>query len=599
MISRIPPEIRWLSRQVRPFLRWHVASFFCISGGSFLALLAPLVLKWLIDVILPNRRIGLLIAAVGLILLCHQGKAVLGSVGGYLTMLAAERLALDMRLRLLRHLDTLSADYHEGTAVGTSMYPLNEPIDEISYFGSDLLPSILRTIVAATLTLGTMLILNARMTLAVLPLIPLFLLTKKHFRDRLENGSNTLQRSRLAWSSFLQEHLASIVALQVLGQERRRERAAFHLLGTTVRSYNRLFRTGVSFTFYTSLTIGIAMSAVIGLGGWSVLTGSLTVGGLVAFYSYLANLFEPLSGIAETYVRAQKTFASVRQVQALLELQPTIRTYPNATKFPQDLPWRIDLNEVRFGYPRSRGPLSIPHLTIEAGEYVAIVGENGAGKSTLAKLLARLYDVSSGSISIASHDLRNIEIESLREHVCYVPSHPILFDTTLTSNLRLGKVTASNADLQEVMDDVGLKDWVGTLQAGLNQRIGPGGSCLSGGQRQRVGIARAILQRPRILILDEATSSLDSGSEQRLLRDLHGTLPGSTIIVVSHRLSALLCVRRVIVLEAGRVVEDDSPISLLRNGGAHFRLFNADPSTTVPHDIHHVACEIIRSLPSA
>jgi ABC-type multidrug transport system fused ATPase/permease subunit len=424
-----------------------------------------------------------------------------------------------------------------------------------------------------------MLMLNARMTLAVLPLVPVFLLARKHFRGLLEDGSNAVQRNRFAWSRFLQEHLSSIWALQLLRQERRRERVAFHLLGTTVRSYNQLFKTGVWFTFCTSLTVGIAMSAVIGLGGWSVLTGSLTVGGLVAFYSYLTNLFEPLSGIAETYVRAQRTFASIRQVQAVLALQPSIRNSTAATKFPQNLPWRFEVDDICFCYPSNRGPLSIPHLTIEAGEYVAIVGENGAGKSTLAKLLARLYDVGSGSISIAGQDLRNIEIDNLRERVCYIPSQPILFDATLTSNLRLGKATASNADLQRAIDDVGLKEWVGTLQAGLNQRIGPGGYSLSGGQRQRIGIARAILQRPRILILDEATSSLDSGSEQRLLINLHGTLPGSTIIVVSHRLSALLCVGRVIVLQAGRVVEDASPTSLLRNRGADFRFFNADPST--------------------
>jgi ABC-type multidrug transport system fused ATPase/permease subunit len=585
MISWIPSEMRWLYGQVRPFLRWNIASFFCISGGSLLALFAPLVLKWLIDVVLPSRRIGLLISAVGLIFLCHQGRAVLTSLGSYLTVLAAQRLALDMRLRLLRHLDTLSPDYHEGTPVGASMYPLKEPIDEISYFGSDLLPAILRTFMATVLTFGTMLILNARMTLAVLPLIPLFLVARKHFRDRLENDSDTVQQNQVAWSSFLQEHLSSIVAVQLLRQEPRQERTAFRLLGTSVRSLNRLVRTGVSFTFYTSLTIGVAMSAVIGYGGWSVLTGAMTVGGLVAFYAYVTQLFEPLSGAAETYVRAQKTFASIRRVQAALALQPAITNSPTAIKFPQNQPWTIELAGVSFGYPGNRRLLSIPHLNIRAGEHVAIVGENGAGKSTLAKLLARLYDAASGSISIAGDDVRKIEIESLREHVCYAPPHPILFDTTLASNLRLGKMTASDAELEQVMKNVGLASWVSALHGGLSHKVGPGGSRLSGGQRQRLGLGRALLQQPRILILDEATSSLDAASEQQLLSNLHNFLPGSTIIVISHRLSALLCVGRVIVLEAGRVVEDASPAFLLQNGGAYSRLFNA-PVSTPQH--HHV-----------
>jgi ATP-binding cassette, subfamily B, bacterial MsbA len=568
--------MRWLFRQVRPFLRWHFASFLCMSVGSFLALLSPLVLKWMIDVVLPGRRAGLLVGAVVLIFLCNQGRAVLTTGGGYLTMLAAQQLALALRLRILRHLDTLSADYHEGTPVGASMYPLKDPIDEISFLGSDLVPSILRTLLATVLTLGTMLILNPRMTLAVLPLIPVFVLTRKHFRNRLERDSDTVQQNQVAWSSFLQEHLSSIVAIQLLRRERRQERTAFRLLGASVRSLTRLFRTGVSFTFYTSLTIGLAMAAVIGYGGWSVLAGTLTVGGLVAFYTYLAQLFEPLSGVAETYARAQKTFASIRRVQAVLALEPTIKTCRTAIKFPQSSPWTIELADVCFRYPRSDGLLCISSLEIPAGEHVAIVGENGAGKSTLAKLIARLYDVDSGSISVAGHDVREIEIESLREQVCYVPPHPVLFDTKVAGNLQLGKVTASEAELKEVVDYVGLATW---SRDGLNPRIGPGGHRLSGGQRQRVGIGRAILQRPRILILDEATSSLDAASEQQLLSGLRRILPGTTIVVISHRLSALHCVDRVIVLEAGRIVEDDLPTALLGNRGPYSRLFSTGGTT--------------------
>jgi ABC-type multidrug transport system fused ATPase/permease subunit len=579
MLSWIPSEMRWLSRQVWPFRRWHIASFFCISVGSLLALLAPLVLKWLIDDILPARRMALLVGAVGLIFLCHQGRAVLSSVGGYLTMLAAQKLALDLRLRLLRHLDSLSADYHEGTSVGASMYPLKEPIDEISFLGSDLLPAILRTLIATMLTLGTMLILNARMTVAVLPLIPVFLMTRKHFRSRLEGDSNQVQDNQLAWASFLEEHLSSIVAIQLLRKQRWQERSAFRLLGTSARSLARLFRTGVSFTFYTSLTIASAMSAVIGYGGWNVFTGALTVGGLVAFYSYLTQLFEPLSGAAEIYVRAQRTFASIRQVQAALALEPAIKSSSTAIKFPGNRPWTIELADVSFGYAKSRSLLSIPRLEIGAGEQVAMVGENGAGKSTLAKLLARLYDVGSGSISVGGQDVREIEIESLREHVCYAPPYPILFDTTLASNLRMGKPAASDTELEKVVEQVGLGGWVGTLKEGLKHRVGPGGSRLSGGQRQRLGIGRAILQRPRVLILDEATSSLDAGSEQMLLRNLRSILPGTTLVVISHRLSAVFCLGRVIVLEAGRVVEDGAPTALLGNSCTYSRLFSASLPT--------------------
>lgn len=536
-----------------------------MSVGSFLGLLAPLVLKRLIDEILPNRRIGLLVGAVALIFVCHQGRAVLSSLGGYLTLVAAQRLARDLRLRLLRHLDTLSAAYYESTQVGASIYPLQEPIDEISFLGSDLLPALLRMVMATILTLGTMLALNARMTVAVLPLIPIFLATRKHFRTRLERDSDTVQHNQLAWGAFLQEHLSSIIAIQLLRQEKRQERSARRLLGTSARSLIGLFRNGVWFTFYTSLSIALAITAVVGYGGRNVLTGTLTLGGLVAFYTYLTQLFEPLSGAAEIYLRAQKTFASIRQVKAVLDLQPAIKNSVSATQFPLGNLWTIDLADVYFNYPNNRGLLSIPQLEIRSGELVAIVGGNGAGKSTLAKLLARLYDVSSGAISVSGQDIREINIDSLRANVNYAPPHPILFDLTLASNLRLGNIRASDPELMDVIQRVGLTTWVGSLPDGLNHSVGPGGSRLSSGQRQRVGIGRSILQQPRILILDEATSSLDARSEQLLLSTLRDILPASTIIVISHRSSALSCVGRVIVLEAGHVVEDTTPEILLRN----------------------------------
>jgi ABC-type multidrug transport system fused ATPase/permease subunit len=297
---------------------------------------------------------------------------------------------------------------------------------------------------------------------------------------------------------------------------------------------------------------------------------------LVAFYTYLAQLFEPLSGVAEIYARVQKTLAGIRRVQEVLALEPAIKTHPTAIKFPADRPWTIELVDVRFGYQKKDGLLCIPRLVIPAGDQVAVVGENGAGKSTLAKLIARLYDVGSGSISVAGQDVRQIEIDSLRQHVCYVSPQPVLFDTTLAGNLRMGKSTASDAELKKVVEDVGLATWTGASEEGLNQRIGPGGHRLSGGQRQRLGIGRAILQQPRILILDEATSSLDAGSEQQLLSSLRRLLPGTSIVVISHRLSALHCVGRVLVLEAGRMVEDDLPTALLGNRGAYSRLFSAD-----------------------
>jgi len=531
--------------------------------GSFLSLLTPLVLKWLIDRVLPQREVGLLLLAVGLIFLSHQGKAVLTSAGSYLMLSAAQKMGLQLRVRLLRHLDTLSADYYEATSVGTVLYPFQEPIDEISYFGSDLLPAILRAMLSTGSTIATMFVLSPTLTVAILPLIPAFLLARQHFRGRLMEDSDSVQADRLALSAFLEEHLSFVIPIQLLGQSRRQERRAFQKFARSARSQQRLFRSGVLFTVATSLSVALSVCAVIGSGGWKVLTGALSVGGLVAFYSFVMQLFEPLSGAAELYARAQKVFASIRQVQATLALRPVIENSPVAVRLSREQPPTIHFDNVEFGYARRKNTLSIPALRIEAGEKLVIVGENGAGKSTLAKLMARLYDVHGGSIYIGAKDIRDIEIESLRNYVCYLPRDPVLFNGTLASNLRFIRPAASDHELSDAVNSVGLTGFIATLPEGLHQRIGPDACQLSGGQRQRLAIARALLQQPQILILDEATSCLDSDSEDLVLRNLGRTLALATLIVISHRFSTLATFERVLVLCGGRIVEDGKAESFM------------------------------------
>lgn len=574
----LPNELRWLSRQIRPLLHLQLGSFACITSGSLLGLLTPLVLKWVIDDIIPQHRAGLLLVASGLVLLGSQGKTALTSLGSYLMLSVAQRMSVSLRMSLLRHLNLLSADYYDETPIGTIVYPLREPIEEIAYFGSDLVPAVLRTLLTTCFTFATMFTLSPALTLVVVPFVPVFLVMRQHFRKRLAIDSDIAQRDRVSWSTFLEEHVAAAIPIQLLGQRWRQERRAFRLLGWSVRSQQKLFRTSVWFTIYTSLAVVVAMSAIIGYGGWRVLSGALTLGSLVAFYSFVTQLFDPLSGAAEIYSRAQKTFASIRQVQAQLAVRPTVVDVPGVTAVVPAGPAQLDFVGVEFGYQRLKGMLRVPSLRIMAGEKVAIAGENGAGKSTLAKLIARIYDVDSGSVRINGQDLRDVRIESLRQCVCYLPRDPALFDGTLASNLRFVRPALSDLELWEVVRSVGLSNFVEGLPAGLNQRVGPGACQLSGGERQRLSIARALLQRPQILILDEATSCLDPSSEAVVLRNIYSCLTGSTVLVISHRLSTLSAFDRIVVLSSGRIVDHESgAASLSPNSGSE--LSSQVPST--------------------
>ena len=560
---RLPAEFVWLIKRIRPLLHWHLASFLSITAGSLLALATPLLLKWLIDSIIPRKSIGLLLLAVALIFIGHQGRVALTSLGSYLMLSASQKMALTLRMSLLEHLNTLSADYYEETPVGAAMYPLKEPVEEIAYFGSDLLPAILRMLLTTAFTLAAMSALSPVLTLVVVPLIPVFLTTRQYFRKKLAADANAVESDRLGWSNFLEEHLSAVIPVQLLGQEKRQERRAFRLLARSVRSQQRLFETATWFTVWSSLAIVLAMSAVIGYGGKSVLAGTLSIGSLVAFYGFVTQLFEPLSGASELYARAQKTFASIRQVEAALSLRPSVTNAPGALVLPREHSADVEFRAVEFGYSRNTGLLSVPSLRILAGEHIAIAGENGAGKSTLVKLMARLYDPACGSIRLGGEDVRNIHLKSLRQRVCYLPRDPALFDGSIASNLRFVRPAASEQELDEAIQLVGLSSSVALLPHGLRQRIGPDGCQLSGGERQRLALARTFLQKPRVLILDEATSCLDPSAEETILQRLRSNLSLSTFIVISHRPSTFLTFSRVLLLSHGRVASDGDCSSLL------------------------------------
>jgi ABC-type bacteriocin/lantibiotic exporter with double-glycine peptidase domain len=295
----------------------------------------------------------------------------------------------------------------------------------------------------------------------------------------------------------------------------------------------------------------------------------LSLGSLVAFYSFVTQLFDPLSGAAELYSRAQRTFASIRQLQGVRALRPSVTDPSGCMPFPSH-DWGLEFAAVEFGYERRKNMLNVPSLRIAAGERVAIVGENGAGKSTLARLVKRLYDVKAGAIQIDGIDIRHIGLKDLRRCVCYLPRDPVLFEGTLASNLRFVMPGASDDDLRKAIELADLAGVVKAFPGGLHQRLGPDACQLSGGQRQRLAIARALLQKPRIVVLDEATSCLDPTSEALILRNLSEYLSTSTLIVVSHRASTLAGFGRVLVLAAGRIVAGSRPEAMVSSPAVIF-----------------------------
>lgn len=544
-------EIRWLALQVKPFLRLHAGSYLCIVIASTLVLIDPLIVRLLIDDVIPNRRVSWLPLVAAAFFFTYMGRLSFDSLGGLLNFRAVQKMTFRSRLRLLRHLQRLSAEYHDNRPLGDTLHRLQVDVDHVGTLSGEVIPTALRMVTVFTLVMTTMLVLNYRLTLIVLPLIPVFIVVRRRFHQRLRSASDAVQEQSGKVIGFLEEHLSSIVQVQLLSCEQREARRFARLSGQAVRAQIKRRATELFFSSLLYSIIVIGMASVLCYGGYQVITGTLTAGSLVAFYGYTLQLFVPLYGVVDIYSKLQRAGASVRRLMEITEADLILRDRPGARAF--EAAGAVELRDVSFNYHSDRPVLEAISLRVNAGERVALAGTSGNGKSTIARLVARLYDARSGSVFIEGTDVRDIKLKSLRSSVIFVPQEPVLFDVTLRENLLYGNPRASEAEIDAVTKLAQLENLITRLPKGLDESLGPRGNRLSGGERQRVALARALLQHPKVLILDECTSALDELTERLLFNALNHYLKDVTTIVISHRPYPLTWANRVVQLNYGRL----------------------------------------------
>ena len=549
-------EFWWLLSQVRPFFRLHLSSYLCIVLAGIFNLIDPLIIRLLIDDVIPNRHFRLLpLVALGFFL-TYMGRLGFDSLAAMLNFRAVQKMAFRARLSLLRHLQRLSAEYHDNRPLGDTLHRLQVDVDQIGTLSAEVIPSALRMITVFGLVMTVMLVLNYRLTLIVLPLIPAFILVRRRFHQRLRHASDSVQEQSGKMIGFLEEHLSAIVQVQLLSCEQREARRFAHIAGATVRAQLTRRATELFFGSLLYLIIVFGMSAVLCYGGYQVILGTLTPGGLVAFYGYTLQLFLPLYGVMDIYAKLQRVGASVRRLMEIAQAEVAVKDRPGAVPLQRNASGTVELKEVCFSYHNDRPVLSAVNLRVGPGERVALAGTSGNGKSTIAKLVARLYDPRAGIIRLEGTDVRDIKLKSLRSSVIFVPQDPVLFDLTLRENLLYGNPHATQEELDTVTKLAQLENLIRRLPNGLDESLGPRGNRLSGGERQRVALARALLQHPKVLILDECTSALDELTEKHLFNGLHHYLKGVTTIVISHRPYPLHWANRVVHLNYGQFADE-------------------------------------------
>ena len=549
MSFNVNSEIRWLAACVRPFLRLHLAGYGCILVSSVLVLFDPLIVRFLIDDVIPRRRTGWLPLVAFAFLLTYMARLGADSLAGMLNFRAVQKMIFRSRLSLLRHLQRLSAEYHDTRPLGDTLHRLQNDVDQVATLSGEVIPSALRMVTVFVLVMTTMLVLNHRLTVIVLPLVPVFVVVRRRFHEQLRQASDSVQEQAGKVIAFLEEHLGSIVQVQLLACEQREARRFARLSGSAVRAQVQRRRTELVFSALLYLIIVVGMASVLCYGGYLVIAGRLTAGGLVAFYGYTLQLFIPLYGVVDIYSKLQRAGASMRRLMEITEARSILRERPGALELSAGTSGAVELRDVSFGYAGDRAVLSSLSLRVNAGERVALAGRSGNGKSTIARLMARLYDARAGRVLIEGNDVRDLKLKSLRSAVIFVPQDPVLFDVTLRENLLYGNARATNEELERVAALAQLESVIRKLPRGWDEPLGPRGNRLSGGERQRVALARALLQHPKVLILDECTSALDALTERRLLDGLDSFLQDVTTIVISHRPFPTRWANRVIYLD--------------------------------------------------
>jgi ABC-type bacteriocin/lantibiotic exporter with double-glycine peptidase domain len=571
----VSPEIRWLGRQVLPLIHLNSLGLLMIVAASVLSLLDPLIMKWLIDDVLTKQSVRLLLLGVIAFAAAYFGQLAFSYAASLIGFIVSRKMIFRIRVALIRRLHVRSARYYDNTPVGEILYRVQQDVDRVGELAADLLPSMIRMAVVGVMVLVTMGVLNVRLTMMVAPLLPLFYFLQHRYLNPLKVAAENTQRQMGVISSFLQEHLFGMLQLQLLNRTGTHGRKFVRALavGANIRTAQRLAE--VRFSAASMSVIVLGSTLILGFGGYDVIRHRLTVGGLVAFYSYVTRLFGPMSIAVELQSKMKRVGASIRRIVEVVGTDELTASNGQRTqRLTRESGTRLEFREVCFSYGRGGPVLDCVSFCVGSGEKVALVGISGCGKSTISHLVTRLYDPDAGSVLIDNIDLRNLGKRNLRSVVTVVPQEPVLFDATMRENLLYGDPSATSRDVEQVVAMAQLHDVIGKLPRGLDEPLGPMGRKLSGGEKKRVALARAFLQRSQILILDEVTSGLDGPTVARMLEALDRFRKGKSVILISHKPSAISWADRILVLDGGKILDDGNHEQLMDQCDLYRRLYH-------------------------